>query len=68
MGGCGVRGIFSACVRRLLLSIIPWGQSFPYMPSFFLKHRTNQDLLNEIGFIFFWLQIELVQNFELARI
>jgi hypothetical protein len=68
MGGCGVRGIFSACVRRLLLSIIPWGQSFPLHAKFFLKHRTNQDLLNEIGFIFFWLQIELVQNFELARI
>jgi hypothetical protein len=23
MGGCGVRGIFSTCVRMLLLNIIP---------------------------------------------
>jgi hypothetical protein len=37
MGRCGVRGIFSAYVRRLLLSIIPWGRSFPYRPSFFYK-------------------------------
>jgi hypothetical protein len=36
MGGCGVRGVFSACVRRLL-NIKPWGRSFPYMSSFFLK-------------------------------
>jgi hypothetical protein len=34
LGGYGVRGIFSACVRMLLLSIIPWGWSFPYRPSF----------------------------------
>jgi hypothetical protein len=25
MGGCGVRGIFSACMRKLLLNIISWG-------------------------------------------
>jgi hypothetical protein len=35
MGGCGVREVFSACVRRLLLNIKPWGRSFPYRSSFF---------------------------------
>jgi hypothetical protein len=32
MGGCGVRGVFLAYVRRLLLNIKPWGRSFPYNP------------------------------------
>jgi hypothetical protein len=36
MGGCEVRGIFLDCVRRLLLSIIPWGRSFPYKRVFFV--------------------------------
>jgi hypothetical protein len=45
MGGCGVRGVFSACVRRLLLNIKPWGWSFPYRSSFFKKkHQTTQPL------------------------
>jgi hypothetical protein len=35
MSGCGVRGVFSACVRRLLLNIKLWGRSFPYRSSFF---------------------------------
>jgi hypothetical protein len=35
MGGCGVREVFLACMRRLLLNIKPWGRSFPYRSSFF---------------------------------
>jgi hypothetical protein len=35
MGGCGVRGIFSTCVRRLLLNIMSWGRSFPYRLFFY---------------------------------
>jgi hypothetical protein len=42
MGGCGVRGIFSTCVRRLILSWIPWGRSFPYRPSFFFPNNIAQ--------------------------
>jgi hypothetical protein len=34
MGGCGFRGILSACVRRLLLNIMPWRRSFPYRRAF----------------------------------
>jgi hypothetical protein len=47
MGGCGVRGVFSARVRRLLLSWIPWGWSFPYRPSFLLtgQHHVMPYLL-----------------------
>jgi hypothetical protein len=35
IGGCGVCGVFSICVRRLLLNIKSWGQSFPYRSNFF---------------------------------
>jgi hypothetical protein len=35
MGRYEVHGVFSTCVRRLLLNIKSWGQSFPYMSSFF---------------------------------
>jgi hypothetical protein len=38
MSGCGVRGVFSACVRRLLLNIKLWGRSFPYRSSFLKKN------------------------------
>jgi hypothetical protein len=42
MGGCGVREVFSACVRRLLLNIKPWGRSFPYRSSFcFVCHAIH---------------------------
>jgi hypothetical protein len=37
MGGCGVRGVFSACVRRLLLNIKPLGWSFSYTSEFFFN-------------------------------
>jgi hypothetical protein len=39
-----------------------------YIYFIFLNHRTDQDLSKEICFIIFWLQINLVQIFELARI
>jgi hypothetical protein len=37
MGGCGVRGVFSVCVRRFLLNIMSWGRSFSYKSSFFIQ-------------------------------
>jgi hypothetical protein len=37
MGGYGVRRIFSACVRRLLLSLIPWGVVIPLQAEFFFE-------------------------------
>jgi hypothetical protein len=34
--GCRVRGVFLACVRRLLLNIKSWGRSFSYRLSFLI--------------------------------
>jgi hypothetical protein len=45
MGGCGVHGVFSACMRRLLLNIKPWGWSFPYRSSFFYCVELGKILL-----------------------
>jgi hypothetical protein len=36
MGGCGVREIFLACMRMLLLNIKSWERLFPYRSSFFM--------------------------------
>jgi hypothetical protein len=49
MGGCGVREVFLACVRRLL-NIKPWERSFPYRSSFFYMAC----MTSEIFFSVFW--------------
>jgi hypothetical protein len=53
MGGCGVRGVFSACVRRLLLNIKAWGRPFPYRSSFFynIRELVNSRDSNKVFFI-----------------
>jgi hypothetical protein len=39
MGACGVRGVFSACVRRRLLNIKVVGAVIPLQVEFFLTQR-----------------------------
>jgi hypothetical protein len=43
MGGCGVRGIFSVYVRRLLLNIMPCGH-FSLQAEFFFKNDSGRML------------------------
>jgi hypothetical protein len=68
MSGCGVRGVFSACVRRPLLNIKPWGRSFPYRSSFFKKNLPNLcqsmfTFLNSFSFITILFPFNFIHTF-----